>query len=242
MKPAVQPQQVEESATASTNEAQPIEPPSHDEQSASLETRSGVPPLSPGQDKVASTTVERGAEPLGEQPKPDGVLAGGTQREASKIPRGVTFSTETPREILAREGVTQESFELAPDPGRASPMAVGTSMELRTPDGAALFTVRAKEQVRAQAYTTDVPPASFPAGLELHSPIYVVRAEPDYAQANTAVVIHAQGSLVPDLKLYVLDGDQGWIPLAGQRTDAGSGTFTGIDFGVRAYALLAPAR
>jgi len=186
------------------------------------ETRGVVPPAERASgDRSAETTPT---------PAP---AAGGSR---------VSFSDQTPREILAREGVTQHSFELAPDPARASQMAVGTAMELRTPEGGALFTVRAKQQVRAQAYTTDVLPGPLPAGLELHSPIYIVRAEPGHAQANTAVVLHAQAESVPDLRLYVFDRDQGWIPLAGHRSEPGSGTFTGIDFGVRAYALLAPAR
>jgi hypothetical protein len=184
----------------------------------------GVPPAGAPNETTPATQT---------QPPPDPILPAPGERAR------VSFSDETPREILAREGVTQQSFELAPDPSRASPMAVGASLELRTPDGA-LFTVRAKEQIRAQAYLADSPPSPLPDGLVPHGPIYVVRASPDYVQANTAVVIRVQEAAVPGLKLYVLDRDQGWIPLPGQRSDPASGTFSGIDFGVRAYALLAP--
>ncbi len=212
----------------------------------------GAPVLSPAlpQEDLSPAAASGPAgsaagENADEVAEPDATSEVTREAAASPLPAAgersrVSFSDQTPREILAREGVTQESFELAPDPSRASQMGVGTSLELRTPDGA-LFTVRAKQQVRAQAYAADAPPAPFPDALELHSPIYVVRALPDYVQANTAIVLHAQsGAAIPDLKLYVLDRDQGWIPLPGHRGDPVAGTFSGIDFGVRAYALLAP--
>ena len=108
-----------------------------------------------------------------------------------------------------------------------------------------MFTLRAKGQVRAQAYLTDVPPAPVPGGLRLASPVYVVRAEPADVQSNTAIAIHApQGisaNAFAQLKLYVFDPGEGWIPLPGFRADPQAATFGGIDFGARTYALFAPA-
>ncbi len=105
--------------------------------------------------------------------------------------------------------------------------------------------MRTKGQVRGQAWLSDVPPAPIPAGLALRSPIYIVRAEPATVPANTAIAIHAPAGLSPEafaqLKLYVYDPAEGWIPLPGHRADAQAATFGGIDFGARTYALLGPA-
>ena len=220
--------------------------------SALPEHESTDPPVSQGEPAPSpelpseDLAPELGPEPAGviDEPRLSETPPQVTRPNAPEptVPTGVSFSSRTPREIMAQAGVTQQSFELAPDPSRASLMAVGTSLELRTPDGAGLFTLRAKQQVRAQAYTTDALPGPLPEGLELHSSIYVVRAEPATAQSNTAVVLHArEAASVPGLKLYVYDSEQGWMPLPGHRSEPGSGTFTGIDFAVRTYALLGPA-
>jgi len=205
----------------------------------------GEPAISPALPEE-NLDVETPAPPPSNSPAA-AVVQQPTQPASSDIPTAehrVSFSTKTPRELMAEQGITQQAFELAPDPGRASPLKVGDSLELRTPDGTAVFTVRAKATVRAQAYLTDVPPAPIPQGLSLQSPVYVVRAEPARVQSNTAIAIHAPAGISADafaqLKLYVYDADQGWIPLAGHRADPQALTFGGIDFGARTYALLAP--
>lgn len=163
---------------------------------------------------------------------------------------GVVFSGRTPAEMLASQPrpVSSGGFELAPDPSRASPLLIGRMLEMRTPDGAAVFTMRSQQDTRAQAFPRGAPPAPLPEGLVTFSEIYEVLADPPPSAADTVIVIHvAPSTVVPnrfgDLKLYVFDSAAGWQPMDKQRANAQAHSFSAMDVAggaARNYAVLGP--
>jgi acyl-homoserine lactone acylase PvdQ len=170
------------------------------------------------------------------------------------VKRGVSFSTKTPAEMLgAKAPKASQGFDLAPDPARASPLQIGQRLEMRTPDGAAVFTMRTQQDTRAQAFLRSAPPAPYPSGLTAFSEVYEVMAEPAPASADTAIMIRIlPGAVAPErfgeLKLYNFDPVRGWQPFAKQRTSPESLSFSSMDFsfsamdgGTRIYAVLGPA-
>jgi len=168
---------------------------------------------------------------------------------------GVVFSGRTPAEMKAEQPApaTSGGFELAPDPSQASPVLIGRVLEMRTPDGAAVFTMRSKQDTRAQAFPRGTPPAPFPAGLAPFSAVYEVLADPPPASADTVIVIHVNpGAVAPErvgeLKLYTYDPVEGWTSMENQRVNAETWSFSSMDFsfsaldgGVRNYVVLGPA-
>jgi hypothetical protein len=166
---------------------------------------------------------------------------------------GVVFSGRTPAEMLASSPapVSSDGFNLAPDPSKASPVLIGRMLEMRTPDGAAVFTMRTQQDIRAQAFPRGVPPAPFPAELAQFSEVYEVVADPPPAVTDTAIVIRvAPGAVAPErfgeLKLYVFDAVTGWQAMDKQRPNAEAHSFSAMDIntsgtGVRDYVVLGPA-
>jgi hypothetical protein len=144
-------------------------------------------------------------------------------------------------------------FELAPDPAKASPLQIGRTLDMHTPDGAAVFTMRTKVETRAQAYLRSASPGPFPAGLVAFSPVYEVAAEPPPDSADTAIVVRVSPNAVApdrfgDLKLYVFDSVEGWKAFDKQRSSAEAHSVSTMDFsfsamdrGRRVYAVLGPA-
>lgn len=161
--------------------------------------------------------------------------------------RGVVFSGQTPTEMLASAGPAQiPELALAPDPSRASPLQFGSSMELRTPDGAATFSVRSRVTMRGQAYQRGTPPAPFPDGLVAFSDVYEALVDPKPDGISVALTIRIVPNAVAaerlgELKLYTFDAAQGWQPLARFRVNAEMQSFAGMDLTARIYAVLGPA-
>ncbi len=185
-------------------------------------------------------------------PRPEPAPIAGLPAGAPK--HGVSFSSQTPAEMVGRKGPkTVTGLDLAPDPARASPLQIGQKLEMRTPDGAAVFTMRTQENTRAQAFLRTAPPAPYPAGLTAFSEVYEVMADPAPASADTAISIRIQpGTVTPDrfgdLELYAYDSVQGWKPFEKQRASVESFSLSTMDFrfsamdgGSRIYAVLGPA-
>lgn len=202
---------------------------------------------------AAASTPASVAAPVPSSPASTSIPAASTPSPAPAR-SGVVFSGRTPAEMLADRPppVSSGGFELAPDPSRASPLVIGRMLEMRTPDGAAVFTMRSKQDTRAQAFPRGTPPAPFPAGLTQFSHVYEVIADPPPASADTAIVIRLAPSAVAperfgELKLYTFDAVQGWKAIEKQRVNAEAQNFSAMDFsfsdldrGVRDYVVLGP--
>lgn len=232
------------------DEAPPAEPgnapPEPDRESAWANSTAAAPeqgqsrqpeqPAGDGQEPPPAEHVEPARTQVAQRP-PDAVKPGAEP--------GVTWSDQTPSEMFGGHARARSGFDLAPNPAQASEMRIGTELELRTPDGAALFIVRTKQPVRAQAYLRRTSPAPYPAGLTAKTAVYEVAADPASASGNTALTIRVAPQNVNTqsfdaCRLYVYDVEQGWIPLAGQRRDGGALSFSAIDFGMRTYVVLGP--
>ncbi len=159
---------------------------------------------------------------------------------------GVVFSGQTPREMLAASGAAPAAdLVLAPDPRLASPLQFGRSMELRTPDGAATFSVRSRTTMRGQAYQRGEPPAPYPAGLVAFSEVYETLVDPKPEGLSVALTIHiapeaAAAERLGELTLYTFDPAQGWQPLDRFRVNVETRRFSGMDLTARTYAVLGP--
>jgi len=159
---------------------------------------------------------------------------------------GVVFSGQTPTEMLAASGPpSRGELALAPDPSRASALQFGRAMEMRTPDGAATFSVRARTTMRGQAYQPGTPAAPFPEGLVAFSAVYEALVDPKPEGMRVALTIHVAPQAIAaerltELKLYTYDAAQGWKPLDRFRMNAETRSFSGMDLSARTYAVLGP--
>lgn len=230
------------------NPAEPDEPRRVAARKPELETESLAPPENAPAPASPPPSVEEPTEPVPatEATAPNAAAEAVPDEPAEERRGRVLMSDKTPAELLGRDRTRRQGFALAPDPSRASEVQLGNHLELRTPDGAALFTVRTKESVRGQAYLRRSPPAPYPDGLVAASPLYEVLVDPEAAGGNTALTLRLMpGTVNParfdELTLYVYDRAQGWIPLAGQRRDSQAFSFSGLDFGTRTYVVLGPA-
>lgn len=216
-------------------------------------------PLPEPVDAASETAIEELAPvsvPVASPPSVASATPPPTPSPVAAAPKrsGVVFSGLTPAEMLAKRPapVSSGGLELAPDPSRASPLQIGRMLELRTPDGMGVFTVRTEQNIRAQAFPRGTPPAPYPDGLVSFTEIYEVLADPPPASADTVVLIRvAPGAVAPErineLRLYAYDSIQGWTAIENQKVNAQSQSFSAMDFGlsatgggVRNYAVLGP--
>ncbi len=175
---------------------------------------------------------------------------------AAPVRTGVVFSGQTPAEMQAGqpERASSGGFDLAPDPSQASPVVIGRMLEMRTPDGVAVFTMRSKQDTRAQAFPRSTAPAPFPAGLAPYTGVYEVMTDPPPASADTVIVMRVAPNAIAterlnELKLYAFDAVQGWKLIENQRVNNETRSFSAMDFsfssmdaGVRNYVVLGPAK
>ncbi|MCH7572717.1 MAG: hypothetical protein IH891_07365 [Planctomycetes bacterium] len=165
--------------------------------------------------------------------------------EPSPGRRRVVWSDKPPSELLKPIDTGRESFLLAPDPSRASPMSIGKDLELRPPHEGALFRIHAARSVRAQVILREVLPEALPPGFAAFSPIFEVLFSPSTVVGTTALTIGLEpGAYAPErfaeLKLYVYDRLEGWTPMYRQRSNPETRSLSALDPAFRIYAVLGP--
>jgi len=159
----------------------------------------------------------------------------------------VAWSSKKLSDIIQSRPVAPGSstFELAPDPTRASKMGIGKNLELRPPAAGAVFRVNAARSLRAQVILREVPPEPFPRGMAGFSPVFEVLHSPLGVIGTTALTI----ALAPDvcsperlgeLKLYGYDRRDGWTPMYRQKWNMEMRSFSALDPAFRVYAILGP--
>ncbi len=158
---------------------------------------------------------------------------------------GVVWSDQSPSQRRRTTDTSSQSFYLAPDPSRASPMLIGDKLELRPPHKGALFRINTDKKVRAQAILREVPPEAFPPGLTAFSPVFEVLHSPSTAMGTTAITIGLEpGVYAPgrfaDIKLYAYDRKDGWTPMYRQKSNPDTRSFSALDPGFGIYAVLGP--
>ena len=160
--------------------------------------------------------------------------------------RGKVMWSSKPLSELVTRPKTHHSLFLVPDNAIASPMQIGTDLMLRPPVPGTMFRLTTTQTVRAQVMVTPEAPGPMPDGLAAFTYGFTLECDPASADARTLVSIQLEpGVVTPEsiagLALYAYSAGSGWKEVAGQRLDAASRTFTGIDPGVNTYAVLGPA-
>jgi acyl-homoserine-lactone acylase len=159
----------------------------------------------------------------------------------------VLFSDLTPRDLKdSTPSMDRETFALTDNPAMASPLLHGTRIELRPPAPGMLFRLNMRTPVMAQATVRDLPAEPFPDGLTNYTPIVEIAHNPPQVTGTTALTLQIPQGVVapehlPSLRIYTHDRLNGWEPLNRHNPASADGQITGIDMGVRTYAVLGPA-
>lgn len=179
------------------------------------------------------------------EPPPTRVAASPERPDPLPVRGRVVWSDQSPSELFKPVDTGRESFLLAPEPSRASPMLIGKELELRPPYKGALFRIHAARSVRAQVILREVPPEAFPPGFAAFSPVFEVLYSPSTVVGTTALSIALEpGAYAPErfaeLKLYAYDRAKGWTPMYRQKSNPETRSFSALDPAFRIYAVLGP--
>lgn len=162
--------------------------------------------------------------------------------------RRLVLSDAMPSELITeteRRGA-MPTFELAPDPLKASRVAIGTQIELRPPVSGAAFELIMDRKVRAQVAYTNQSPDVLPDGMALCSPVFDIYYESRNVPGSAMISIHVNESVCasehwPALKLYAYDETAGWTVVDNQKINHTTGNFKAVDGPIRSYAILGPS-
>jgi acyl-homoserine-lactone acylase len=157
----------------------------------------------------------------------------------------VTWSSKSLKELRGASQNEDQPFILAPDPALASFMEIGKEFQLRPPVEGVLFHLISPNTIRGQAALAGGPPTRLPEGMATFTPVCDVLTAPSNARGLLMITLLVeQGVCEPsalgDLKIYTHDANNGWQPLAKQKTDARARRLSGTDDQFRTYVVLGP--
>ena len=205
-----------------------------------------APPITESRDSGA-IRQETETEEIVPEPgaPPDRVARSSERPDGPRAKPRVAWSDKSPAELFKPEYISGETFILAPDPSRASPMLIGKNFELRPPYRGALFRLNTASNVRAQAILREALPEALPRGYAAFTPVFEVLCRPPTTVGTTAITITLEpGTFAPerfgDLQLYEYDRADGWTPMYRQKSNAETSSFSALDLGFRIYAVLGP--